>query len=421
VRPRLGSPPELPRIREQVRQLDSQSIDVEYDLGDDYRVTTLTFTGKLPVLADVEAVFAENGIRTDDQYDISSMISNATADQLRSASTEYPDEITSRYLQVPTTATERTRNLAQSLAAERGNPYDIASNIEQFLRNNLKYREDVNVPPRGRDIVDYFLFDSKEGYCTYCSSAMVEMLRMLGIPSRVAVGFYPAGYDDNAGGYLYRDLNAHAWVEAFFPGYGWIPFEPTAARDPIARYVPPQPEDSNNGDLGLGVGVGGTEDLNPFLDDIPPGFGTGTGTTTVSQGPGRVGWTLRIVLPVLIAFVGVVAFLWLRGLRGLTPATQLFTKVQRGASWGGMPVRQSLTPYEYATRISERIPGSRTHVRFLADIYVRERYGGQSVESQDLNRARHAWLRLRGLLLRYVFLERWRPSKSRLEHADDGA
>ena len=69
-----------------------------------------------------------------------------------------------------------------------------------------------------------------------------------------------------------------------------------------------------------------------------------------------------------------------------------------------------MTPYETASIIGDRVPGTRQHVRFLADVYVRERYGGQEPEAQDVGRARHAWLRLRGLMIRYFFLGRWRRS-----------
>ncbi|MEB4953275.1 transglutaminase-like domain-containing protein, partial [Pseudomonas aeruginosa] len=68
------------------------------------------------------------------------------------------------------------------------------------------------------------------GYCEHYSAAMTVMLRSLGIPARVVVGYSPGQLDPQTGSWLYLQSNAHAWVEAYFPGYGWIPFEPTANR-----------------------------------------------------------------------------------------------------------------------------------------------------------------------------------------------
>src|SRR5215212_2301534 len=88
-------------------------------------------------------------------------------------------------------------------------------------------------PRDNQDVVDYVLFESREGYCEYYASAMAVLLRAEGIPSRVVGGYFPAPYDANEGGHLYREKNAHLWVEVFFPGYGWIPFEPTANREKL--------------------------------------------------------------------------------------------------------------------------------------------------------------------------------------------
>src|SRR6185312_13504316 len=93
----------------------------------------------------------------------------------------------------------------------------------------------------GQDVVDYVLFESQEGYCEYYASAMAVLLRAEGIPTRVVGGYYPAPYDADEGGNLYREKNAHLWVEVFFPKFGWIPFEPTANRDELqyGDFTPP--------------------------------------------------------------------------------------------------------------------------------------------------------------------------------------
>src|SRR5438046_1799785 len=82
-------------------------------------------------------------------------------------------------------------------------------------------------PPPGTDTMYYFLHDSHQGYCQYFAMAMGEMLRSLGIPTRLVSGYGQGGYDDLTHRYIVRDEDAHVWVESYFPSYGWIPFEPT--------------------------------------------------------------------------------------------------------------------------------------------------------------------------------------------------
>ncbi|HEU5422446.1 MAG TPA: transglutaminaseTgpA domain-containing protein, partial [Nitrolancea sp.] len=417
-RSRVAVPENWNDIHSAMEELTARHIDTQVLLSPTFAVQTLRFTGNLPVYADLEAVFSQSGVRTGDSYTVSSLPSQATVDTLRQASTAYPVEIASRYLQLPT-VTPRVSALAHEIGDGQANAYDKASAIQNFLRTNYKYNENVNAPPRDDDIVDYFLFESKQGYCTYYSTSMVEMLRILGIPAREVVGFYPASFDQNAGGFLYRDLNSHAWVEAYFPGYGWIPFEPTAARAEIARYVPPAPSSPSSS-------TSGSSQLPPNADgrlqELNELGGGGFGGPVVTQHhTSPYEWALRALAVLALLALVVLSYLWLRGLRGLSPSTQLFTKLQRGASWGGIRADPALTPYEYAGTVGKRVPGARTHASLLADLYVKERYGAYPVASDELSRARHAWLRLRSLLLRHLLLDQWRPSvRARvLDEADD--
>ena len=176
-----------------------------------------------------------SSVRTDvaqgDAYAVSGLTSTAAPDQLRTAGDAYPTWVTDRYLELPETITERTRELASQLAAGQSNAFDTAVAVEEYVRSTITYNEDIDAPPANQDVVDYVLFESQEGYCEYYASAMAVLLRAEGIPSRVVGGYFPAPFDPNEGGHLYREKNAHLWVEAFFPGYGWIPFEPTANRE----------------------------------------------------------------------------------------------------------------------------------------------------------------------------------------------
>ena len=127
--------------------------------------------------------------------------------------------------------------LAYEIVTEAGavTPYHQARVIESYLRDNIKYNELIPRPPAGQDPVDWVLFDHQEGYCNYYASAMIVMLRSLGIPARMAAGFAQGTYDNEEGMYVVTEHDAHTWVEAYFPGYGWIEFEPTTAQEPIDR------------------------------------------------------------------------------------------------------------------------------------------------------------------------------------------
>lgn len=407
------------KLQAELRSQYGITVDYSIDLKT-HKATGLTFTGSLPVFSDVEAIYAANGVSSGDTYSVSALVPNATPQLLRAAGTDYPREISSRYLELPPEVSDRTRTLTQQLASGQHNPFDIAEAIQNYLRTNMKYNESVAAPPAGnRDLVDYFLFDSKQGYCTYYASAMAEMLRIEHIPARVAVGFYPADYDQNAQGYLYRDRNAHAWVEAYFPGYGWVPFEPTAAR-PLIEYGPPPAATTTNSPQTVAQNPGRDSRLNQLLEQNSPGGGGTLGPIKVQHTTTPFDWALRGVIAFILILSALIAFLWLRGTRNLSPTGRFFSKLQRGTGWTGISTKPSMTPYEFASDISDRLPGARTHATYLAELYVRERYSQQPVTAGELSRARSAWFRLRGMLLRYALVSRWRrPARSTQGDFDD--
>ena len=108
----------------------------------------------------------------------------------------------------------------------------------QYLRENIEYSDTVPNPPRNKDRLEWILFEHKKGYCVYYASSEVLMLRSLGIPARMAVGFAQGDAED--GTYTVRRLNAHAWPEVYFPGIGWVEFEPTASQPSLDRPLPPR-------------------------------------------------------------------------------------------------------------------------------------------------------------------------------------
>jgi transglutaminase-like putative cysteine protease len=123
----------------------------------------------------------------------------------------------------------RVYDLAQNLATGQATTYDVVRSTERWLQTHLTYSE--RVPTRAYPLVG-FLFQDKVGYCQQFSGAMALMLRMNGIPARVAAGFAPGIYDESTKEYRVRDLDAHSWVEVYFAGIGWVPFDPTPTTAP---------------------------------------------------------------------------------------------------------------------------------------------------------------------------------------------
>jgi hypothetical protein len=120
----------------------------------------------------------------------------------------------------------RIYDLAKRVTAGATTDYDIVRKLGAWLEGNYSYSEDV---PVRKYPLEAFLFDTKQGYCQHFSGAAALMLRMLGVPVRVASGFAPGTRDRETKEYVVRDLDAHSWIEVWFQGIGWVPFDPTPA------------------------------------------------------------------------------------------------------------------------------------------------------------------------------------------------
>ena len=160
-------------------------------------------------------------------YEALSDIGLPSPDDLRRASTDYPAEIRRIYLELPK-VDPRVAELARQVAASATNSYDRALAIETYLRDNLTYSLDPTGIEPG-DPIASFLFKAKAGYCEYFAATMALMLRTQGIPSRLVNGFQTGTYNRVGKDFIVRGRDAHSWVEAYFPLYGWIAFDPTPA------------------------------------------------------------------------------------------------------------------------------------------------------------------------------------------------
>jgi len=168
------------------------------------------------------------------EYVVLSYLSQFSAAQLREAGSDYPPQITRRYLGLPEDIPERVLSLARELTRAAPNPYERAIAIEAYLRN-FPYTLEVEPPPPDRDVVDYFLFTAQQGYCDYYASAMVVLARAAGLPARLVIGYASGDYDAQNAEYIIRQEDAHSWAEVYFAGLGWVEFEPTSSRPVFDR------------------------------------------------------------------------------------------------------------------------------------------------------------------------------------------
>ncbi len=175
----------------------------------------------------------EPDIQPGDQYQARAVLINPSVADLRSASAAYPEWVTERYLQTPTDLSTEIRNLAKNLTRDKPTAYDKAEAITNYLHNQITYKLSIPPPPPGMSPMDWFLFVWRSGYCNYYATAEVLMLRSAGVPARMAVG-YAQGELKN-GAFTVRGLDSHAWPEVYFPGIGWVEFEPTTSQEPITR------------------------------------------------------------------------------------------------------------------------------------------------------------------------------------------
>jgi MYXO-CTERM domain-containing protein len=173
----------------------------------------------------------------------------------------------------------RTWALSRELGEGAESPFEYVQRVEAHLRDGYAYSEQ---PPATAETLDGFLFDAKIGFCQQFSGAEALLLRMGGIPARVATGFTTGSFDEKQREYVVRDLDAHSWVEVWFPEYGWV------TRDPTPASAPPRAQ-PDEGELGGDGGSAGAPDLGgERLGDLESGraLAEDSGTSPVTYGIG---------------------------------------------------------------------------------------------------------------------------------------
>jgi transglutaminase-like putative cysteine protease len=355
---------------------------------------------------DFSALYLKRALLSAAKYMVTSTVPYLGGGDLRTTTADYPASISEYYLQLPKSLPPRVTELATHLTVTSTNRYDSVIAIQNYLRQ-LPYDTNIKLPSTGTyDAVDYFLFIQK-GYCDYFGTVMAVMLRSIGIPARLATGYLPGVYDYGNHRYEVSERDGHAWVEVYFPPYGWVDFEPTPAYAAIFR-----PEAS-------------------LLSREP--FTMPTFTPTVAK---RSWWPLDLHLPANLSFLKIVPilfalFAFLGLLWALSPllerrmvtsafVTTIYGRMCRYAEWAGVVQPLSATPNEYARTLGaavRRAPSSllpwrrrrkpaslqpladpAEHIDTISKAYVAMRYSPHAPTAETRGQVLASWQAVKGRL-----------------------
>lgn len=362
-------------LRIEFRGLQARGIEGRY-VWQRNRRPTISYTYVTPNTQDQVSLVSSQPLRAGDKYTAVSIVASPTDRQLNTVKGKPPAWVTERYLSVPETVPPRVRRLALEITANADTTHEKASAIEDYLRV-MKYREDMPYTPAGRDFVDYFLFDLKEGYCTYYSSAMSVMLRSIGIPSRVVTGFAPGTYNDRIGEYEVTEAQAHAWPEVYYQGFGWVIYEPTPIRDEVSR---------SDASAAPGDSVGSS--LDPAMKDVDEAFNRRAVSGAADLGGvGGLPLAVRLVVAVLIGLAAAFVLIYVAGvvrLRGLTGASRQYAKLTQVGTAIGVAPTLTQTPNEYGARFGTKLPRVDSSVRRITSQYVAEIFGRRRPDADEL-------------------------------------
>ena len=359
-------------------------------------------------------------------YSVTEAIPNVDVQDLQSAGTDYPAWLApyttlyedGRVAQGYSTARDaEVATLAQSIVRSAGatTPYDQAKAIESWFLAKGRFTYTLKPPlaRSGERPLDFFLFTSKKGFCQDFSTAMNVMLRTLRIPSRQMSGFGAGVFDEKTHQYTVNSLDAHSWVEVFFPGYGWIPFEPTpdGINAPVNR---PATKEALNDPQSAAVQPSAR--IPPGLRE-PPGASTGFGSSAPFADIWRPILTVGAGLLLLALIAVLLALRWLMAVRDVP---RIWRRLLFLGDRLKVPRHLGDTPQEFGGRLAASMPALDTEVRRLATLYTRASFRRGGLSPDELAEARKAWSQIRSSYAGLV-ARAWRDAlrQGRVVSADD--
>lgn len=189
----------------------------------------IRLSGKLPSIKEdmMGSIYIPYASFSRLQYSAYSKIDLISKEDRELESASYPIFINKIYLQIPD-GSDDVGDLARRVSSGSKTITGKIDAIERYLKTNYKYTLDVK-PHGEKNPIEDFLFVQKAGYCEYYATAMVVMLRSIGIPARLVTGFLQGEWNEIGGHFTVRQKDAHSWVEAYLPRSGWVTFDPTPA------------------------------------------------------------------------------------------------------------------------------------------------------------------------------------------------
>ncbi|HXN01726.1 MAG TPA: transglutaminase domain-containing protein [Candidatus Dormibacteraeota bacterium] len=374
----------------------------------------------------IDRIHLANRVRAPYTFSVTEVIPNAAVDELKTAGTNYPAWIapyTTVYYQDRmargTGQDAQIAALAQSIVhdANATTPYDQARAIESWFneKGRFTYTLAGSGAPANVRPLDWFLFNSRKGLCQDFSTAMNVMLRMLGIPSRQISGFGQGILDDKTHQYIVNALDAHSWVEVYFPGYGWIPFEatPDGVNQPISRPLTRAL---------LNVPSTPSTEATPRPRPIPKDPVVDTGGST-SNGAFPNIWRQALLgggALLLVVIIGIL--LAVRWLLAVKDVPRIWRRLLFLGDRLKVPRHRGDTPQEFGGRLATFVPPLDEEVRRLANLYTRASFRREGLSADELADARDAWQRIRGSYAGLV-VGAWRDAlrRGRVVSAEEGA
>jgi len=360
-----------------------------------------------------------NGVQQDVPYVVQSFVrddhgkNELTGNQLAAAGVDYPEWVKSRYTairpgSIGELVSQTARQIKAQLPEERRDPYHLAVAVQDWLYRTGGFEYVTDVRGQCKDnlqLVDCFI-QNKQGYCEFFATAMVMLMRELGVPARYVLGYLPGKDPENDGTWSVDRGAAHAWVEVWFPTYGWVEFDPTPGNGENgqeATVLPPGPRVDPPSTIGPPLG----EDPNPpeCADPLDTACFEDGGVLpgTVTPPPptdGGIGGILMIGA-IIAALGGLALFAAYRRMPSTQPELA-YKGVTSLATRLGYGPRPSQTAYEFAAGLGELVPVAQEDLHLIATAKVEATYGRRTAGEGLLRSLGQAYRRVRFGLLRLV-------------------
>lgn len=318
------------------------------------------------------------------------------------------------YTRVSNTIPERVKTLALDITKNCMNDYEKVIAISDFIKKNYKYTLNASRIPQGEDFVDWFLFEDKEGYCTYFATAMTIMLRYNDIPARYVEGYVmPEEHDENDV-YTISNRYAHAWVEVYFQGFGWLTFESTPVYSDVMDYRTrsedfPVIDGTQMPDLEeLMRRYGNRYDIPGYTPDINAGASGLDLSGYIKYIPLAVAGLL-ILMVLINSAAALFSSLFLLRLKSKKKVIRYFEIMLRWLENDGYIIKPGESAIEFGKRIDRYFVFDNNNFSDTTEIFTKVRYGDMDVTAEETAILRHIAKQLRKSILKEFGIRRYMP------------